>query len=75
MQRGGLLAGGLALVEVRITSYNVCYTKLLRFLLILSYVAETLRMIVVGRIIENLQTVWVVAFIIIGRQLFREGLL
>jgi len=37
----------------------------LGFLLLLSFVASSLGMIIVGQIIETLQTVWVVAFIII----------
>jgi diadenylate cyclase len=43
-------------------------------LLILSFVASSLGMIVVGRIIGTLQTVWVVAFIIIFQPELRAGL-
>lgn len=46
----------------------------LGFLLVLSYVASTLGMIVVGRIIGTLQTVWVVAFIIIFQPELRDAL-
>ena len=43
-------------------------------LLVLSFVATSLGMIVVGRIIGTLQTVWVVAFIIIFQPELRAGL-
>ena len=43
-------------------------------LLILSFLASSLGMIVVGRIIGTLQTVWVVAFIIIFQPELRAGL-
>lgn len=43
-------------------------------LLVLSFVATSLGMIVVGRIIGTLQTVWVVAFIIIFQPELRSGL-
>ena len=46
----------------------------LAFLLVLSYVAGSLGMIVVGRIIGTLQTVWVVAFIIIFQPELRAAL-
>ncbi|HPF70571.1 MAG TPA: diadenylate cyclase CdaA [Candidatus Krumholzibacteria bacterium] len=46
----------------------------LGFLLVLSYVASALGMIVVGRIIGTLQTVWVVAFIIIFQPELRAAL-
>ena len=46
----------------------------LGFLLVLSYVASSLGMIVVGRIIGTLQTVWVVAFIIIFQPELRAAL-
>jgi diadenylate cyclase len=43
-------------------------------LLVLSFLASSLGMIVVGRIIGTLQTVWVVAFIIIFQPELRAGL-
>ncbi len=43
-------------------------------LLILSFLASSLGMIVVGRILGTLQTVWVVAFIIIFQPELRSGL-
>ncbi len=46
----------------------------LGFLLILSFIATSLRMIVVGRIIDNLKTIWVVAFIIIFQPELRAAL-
>jgi diadenylate cyclase len=46
----------------------------LAILLILSFVANLLGMIVVGRIIRSLQTVWVVAFIIIFQPELRSAL-
>ena len=46
----------------------------LAFLLVLSYVAGSLGMIVVGRIIGTLQTVWVIAFIIIFQPELRAAL-
>lgn len=46
----------------------------LGLLLVLSFVAEALGMIVVGRIIGTLQTVWVVAFIIIFQPELRSAL-
>jgi len=46
----------------------------LGFLLMLSFFAGTLGMIVVGRIIGTLQTVWVVAFIIIFQPELRSAL-
>lgn len=46
----------------------------LGLLLVLSFVAETLGMSVVGRIIGTLQTVWVVAFIIIFQPELRAAL-
>jgi diadenylate cyclase len=46
----------------------------LGFLLVLSYVASALGMIIVGRIIDTLQTVWVVAFIIIFQPELRSAL-
>jgi len=46
----------------------------LLLLLVLSFVASTLGMIVVGRIIGTLQTVWVVAFIIIFQPELRAAL-
>ncbi|MFH1844289.1 MAG: diadenylate cyclase CdaA [bacterium] len=46
----------------------------LAFLLILSFVANTLGMIVLKRIISTLQTVWVVAFIIIFQPEMRSAL-
>ncbi|HOX24877.1 MAG TPA: diadenylate cyclase CdaA [Candidatus Krumholzibacteria bacterium] len=46
----------------------------LALLLILSWVASTLGMIVVGRIIRSLQTVWVVAFIILFQPELRSAL-
>ncbi len=46
----------------------------LGLLLVLSFVAETLGMSVVGRIIGTLQTVWVVAFIIIFQPELRSAL-
>ncbi len=46
----------------------------LGFLLILSFLASSLGMIVVGRIIGTLQTVWVVAFIIIFQPELRSAL-
>jgi diadenylate cyclase len=46
----------------------------LGLLLLLSYVASSLGMIVVGRIIGTLQTVWVVAFIIIFQPELRAAL-
>jgi diadenylate cyclase len=46
----------------------------LGLLLVLSFVAETLGMMVVGRIIDSLQTVWVVAFIIIFQPELRAAL-
>jgi len=46
----------------------------LGFLLVLSFVASSLGMIVVGRIISSLQTVWVVAFLIIFQPELRAAL-
>ncbi len=46
----------------------------LAFLLVLSYVSSALGMIVVGRIIGTLQTVWVIAFIIIFQPELRAAL-
>ena len=46
----------------------------LGFLLVLSFLASSLGMIVVGRIIGTLQTVWVVAFIIIFQPELRSAL-
>jgi len=46
----------------------------LGILLVLSFVASTLGMIVVGRIINSLQTVWVVAFIILFQPELRSAL-
>jgi diadenylate cyclase len=46
----------------------------LGLLLVLSFVAQTLGMMVVGRIIGSLQTVWVVAFIIIFQPELRSAL-
>lgn len=46
----------------------------LGFLLVLSFVAGSLGMIVVGRIIGSLQTVWVVAFLIIFQPELRAAL-
>ncbi len=46
----------------------------LGFLLALSFVASSLGMIVVGRIIDTLKTVWVVAFIIIFQPELRSAL-
>jgi len=46
----------------------------LGFLLMLSFFASTLGMIVVGRIIGTLQTVWVIAFIIIFQPELRSAL-
>jgi diadenylate cyclase len=46
----------------------------LALLLILSFVASSLGMIVVGRIIGTLQTVWVIAFIIIFQPELRSAL-
>jgi diadenylate cyclase len=46
----------------------------LGLLLILSFVASTLGMIVVGRIIKTLQTVWVIGFIIIFQPELRSAL-
>ncbi len=46
----------------------------LGFLLVLSFVASSLGMIVVGRIIDTLKTVWVVAFIIIFQPELRAAL-
>lgn len=46
----------------------------LGFLLLLSFLASSLGMIVVGRIIGTLQTVWVVAFIIIFQPELRSAL-
>jgi len=46
----------------------------LGFLLILSFLASSLGMIVVGRIIGTLQTVWVIAFIIIFQPELRSAL-
>jgi diadenylate cyclase len=46
----------------------------LGFLLLLSFVASTLGMIIVGRIIDTLKTVWVVAFIIIFQPELRSAL-
>lgn len=46
----------------------------LGFLLLLSFVASSLGMIIVGQIIETLQTVWVVAFIIIFQPELRSAL-
>ncbi len=46
----------------------------LGFLLLLSFVASSLGMIVVGRIIDTLKTVWVVAFIIIFQPELRAAL-
>ncbi len=46
----------------------------LGFLLVLSYVASALGMIIVGRIIDTLQTVWVIAFIIIFQPELRSAL-
>lgn len=46
----------------------------LGFLLLLSFVASSLGMIIVGQIIDTLQTVWVVAFIIIFQPELRSAL-
>ncbi len=46
----------------------------LAILLVLSFLASTLGMIVVGRIIASLQTVWVVAFIILFQPELRSAL-
>jgi diadenylate cyclase len=46
----------------------------LGFLLLLSFLASSLGMIVVGRIIGTLQTVWVIAFIIIFQPELRSAL-
>ncbi len=46
----------------------------LGFLLLLSFVASSLGMIIVGQIISTLQTVWVVAFIIIFQPELRSAL-
>jgi diadenylate cyclase len=46
----------------------------LGFLLVLSFVASSLGMIVVGRIIASLETVWVVAFLIIFQPELRAAL-
>ncbi len=46
----------------------------LAFLLVLSYLSSALGMIVVGRIIGTLQTVWVIAFIIIFQPELRAAL-
>jgi diadenylate cyclase len=46
----------------------------LAILLVLSFVASSLGMIVVGRIIASLQTVWVVAFIILFQPELRSAL-
>ena len=46
----------------------------LAILLVLSFVASSLGMIVVGRIITSLQTVWVVAFIILFQPELRSAL-
>ena len=46
----------------------------LAFLLVLSYLSSALGMIVVGRIIGTLQTVWVIAFIIIFQPELRSAL-
>ena len=46
----------------------------LGFLLLLSFLASSLGMIIVGQIIETLQTVWVVAFIIIFQPELRSAL-
>ncbi len=46
----------------------------LAFLLVLSFLATNLGMIVVGRIIDNLKTIWVVAFIIIFQPELRAAL-
>jgi diadenylate cyclase len=46
----------------------------LAFLLLLSFVASSLGMIIVGQIIDTLQTVWVVAFIIIFQPELRSAL-
>ncbi len=46
----------------------------LGFLLLLSFVASSLGMIVVNRIISSLQTVWVVAFIIVFQPELRSAL-
>lgn len=46
----------------------------LAILLVLSFVATSLHMIVVGRIISSLQTVWVVAFIILFQPELRSAL-
>jgi diadenylate cyclase len=46
----------------------------LGFLLVLSYLSSALGMIVVGRIIGTLQTVWVIAFIIIFQPELRSAL-
>jgi len=46
----------------------------LGFLLVLSWVASALGMIIVGRIIGTLQTVWVIAFIIIFQPEMRSAL-
>lgn len=46
----------------------------LAILLVLSFVASSLGMIVVGRIIRSLQTVWVVAFIILFQPELRSAL-
>ena len=46
----------------------------LGLLLLLSFMASSLGMIVVGRIIGTLQTVWVIAFIIIFQPEFRKAL-
>ncbi len=46
----------------------------LGFLLVLSFLASSLGMIVVNRIIDNLKTIWVIAFIIIFQPELRSGL-
>ena len=46
----------------------------LALLLLLSFVASSLNMIVVGRVINSLQTVWVVAFIILFQPELRSAL-
>ncbi|RKZ17069.1 TIGR00159 family protein [bacterium] len=46
----------------------------LGFLLVLSYASSSMGMIVVGRIIDTLQTVWVIAFIIIFQPELRSAL-
>ena len=46
----------------------------LGLLLLLSFLASSLGMIVVGRIIGTLQTVWVIAFIIIFQPELRSAL-